>query len=268
MVCWNVIIYFCTSHDKHILHCSNNYNENDVNVSPGFVNSPMTSTQVYILEANSHEIHSWNMVIQTVHLRLTFFYCMKTNVPQNSALCRFHTIKTIWNYLQHPPPTVCRWIKKFVGPSQNAKNYYRSMNDDLHKYTCANLSTGVPTPGFQYDIMYPRPNLDQVCYKRYPQKNPTTTSSCFWILHSSSNSSLRTFGLSECLLCHSIPRLLQSWNKAYVTRHVLGNKHATTSFRCLTTYKLAHRKNTTLPTVFLHIIAFHCITSLTAHGDT
>ena len=36
-------------------------------------------TSVY-LEANSHEIHSWNMVIQTVNLRLTFFYCTKTNV--------------------------------------------------------------------------------------------------------------------------------------------------------------------------------------------
>ena len=120
MVYWIVIISFCTSHDKHTLYCSNIYNENDAKVPPGFVNSPI-STQVYIWKP-IHEIHDWN-IIQTARLQLTFFLLHKGQcVPQNSALCRFHTITKIWNYFQYPPPTVFRWIiEKIVVPSQNAK---------------------------------------------------------------------------------------------------------------------------------------------------
>jgi hypothetical protein len=156
------------------------------------------------------------------------------------------------------------------------------MNDDLHKCTCAYHSTGIAIPGFKNDRMYPTPKHGSDMLQTMSHKNPTTTSCCFWILiltvktytkriqrlHSSSDmfstdvQVIRMFALSF----HT--RLFQRWNKAYVTRHVLGNKHVTTSFRCLTTYKFRNRKNTTLPTVFLHKNAFHCITSLTAHGDT
>jgi len=69
---------------------------------------------------------------------------------------------------------------------------------------------------------------------------------------------IRTFALTV----HT--SLLQRWNKAYVTRHVLWNKHVTTSFGYLTTYKLTESKNITLPTVWLHKFAFHYSTSLTA----
>lgn len=192
-------------------------------------------------------------------------------MPHNSALCRFHTIMTIWNYLQYPPPPVCRLIK-------NAKNFHRSTNDGLHKYTCANVQLLLPPQSFRYDRMYPGQNMDQVCYIRYP----TTTSCCFgfliltmqtykkWIqrLHNSTDMFSTDVRVIRMFALSVRTRLLQRWNTAYVTRHVLGNKHITTSFRYPPSHKLLESKNVTQPTVFLHIITFQRSTSLTAHSDT
>lgn len=105
-------------------------------------------------------------------------------------------------------------------------------------------------------------NMHQVCCFGFLILTVQTYTKWIQRLHNSTDMFSTDVRVIRMIALSVHTRLVQRWNKAYVTRQVLGNKHVTTSFRYLTTYKLLESKNTTLPTVLLHKIAFHCSTSL------
>jgi hypothetical protein len=156
-------------------------------------------------------------------------------IPQNSVLCWFHAIMTIWNYLQYPQATVCWRIKKIcitIPKCQKKKNkYHRSTNDGLHKYTCANIQLEWPPQHFSMIGCTLGQNMDQVCCFGFLILTVQTYTKWIQRLHNSTDMFSTDVRVIRMFAMSAHTRLLQRWNKAYVTRQVLRNKHVTTSFR-------------------------------------